>query len=128
MSSLQVDNIQTYNSNPPVIKNVSGTEVATFCRAWVNFNGTGTVAIRGSGNVSSITDNGAGNYNINFAAAMPDANYSTVSMSADASAGTVCFIADGSFTPTASSIRIRTAGNSSTIDYDTAYVCIAVFR
>ena len=46
------------------------------CRAWVNFNGTGTVAIRGSGNVSSITDNGVGDYTVNFANAMPDANYS----------------------------------------------------
>jgi hypothetical protein len=46
------------------------------CRAWVNFNGTGTVAIRASGNVSSITDNGVGNYTINFTNAMPDANYS----------------------------------------------------
>jgi len=46
------------------------------CRAWVNFNGTGTVAIRGSGNVSSITDNGTGDYTINFTTAMPDANYS----------------------------------------------------
>ena len=45
------------------------------CRAWVNFNGTGTVAIRASGNVSSITDNGAGDYTVNFTTAMPDANY-----------------------------------------------------
>jgi hypothetical protein len=47
------------------------------CRAWVNFNGTGTVAIRGSGNVSSITDNGVGNYTVNFTTAMQDANYAT---------------------------------------------------
>jgi hypothetical protein len=46
------------------------------CRAWVNFNGTGTVAIRASGNVSSITDNGTGDYTINFTSSMPDANYS----------------------------------------------------
>ena len=45
------------------------------CRAWVNFNGTGTVAIRASGNVSSITDNGTGNYTVNFTTAMPNANY-----------------------------------------------------
>jgi hypothetical protein len=45
------------------------------CRAWVNFNGTGTVAIREDGNVSSITDNNIGNYNVNFTTAMPDANY-----------------------------------------------------
>ena len=49
--------------------------VAYGCRAWVNFNGTGTVAIRGSGNVSSITDNGTGDYTVNFTTAMPDINY-----------------------------------------------------
>jgi len=49
---------------------------AYFCRAWVNFNGTGTVAIRASGNVSSITDNGIGDYTVNFVTAMPDTNYS----------------------------------------------------
>jgi hypothetical protein len=46
------------------------------CKAWVNFNGTSTVAIRGSYNVSSITDNGTGDYTVNFTTAMPDANYS----------------------------------------------------
>lgn len=48
------------------------------CRAWVNFNGTGTVAIRSSGNVSSIGDVGTGQFNVNFATAMPDTNYSAV--------------------------------------------------
>jgi hypothetical protein len=48
------------------------------CRAWVNFDGTGTVAIRASGNVSSITDNGTGDYTVNFTTAMPNANYSPV--------------------------------------------------
>ena len=45
------------------------------CRAWVNFNGTGTVAIRASGNVTSITDNNTGNYTLNFTTAMPDVNF-----------------------------------------------------
>jgi hypothetical protein len=48
------------------------------CRAWVNFNGTGTVAIRASGNVTSITDGGTGMYTVNFTTAMPDANYACV--------------------------------------------------
>ena len=48
------------------------------CRAWVNFNGTGTIAIRGSGNVSSITDGGVGIYTVNFTTAMVDTNYATV--------------------------------------------------
>ena len=49
------------------------------CRAWVNFNGIGTVAIRGSGNVSSITDSGVGTYAINLTTAMPDVNGAIVS-------------------------------------------------
>lgn len=49
------------------------------CRAWVNFNGTGTVAIRASGNVSSVSDDGTGTYTINFTNAMPDANYNVIS-------------------------------------------------
>ena len=52
--------------------------VAYGCRAWVNFNGTGTVAIRASGNVSSITDNGTGDYTVNFTNALPDTNYCVV--------------------------------------------------
>jgi uncharacterized protein (AIM24 family) len=52
--------------------------VAYGCRAWVNFNGTGTVAIRASGNVTSITDNGTGDYTVNFTNAMPNVNYSVV--------------------------------------------------
>jgi len=55
--------------------NVTGTAPMYACRAWVNFNGTGTVAIRDSGNVSSITDDGVGTYTINFTTAMPTADY-----------------------------------------------------
>jgi len=55
--------------------NATGSAPLYACRAWVNFNGTGAVAINGSGNVSSITDNGTGNYTVNFATAVPDANY-----------------------------------------------------
>ena len=55
--------------------NASGSAPVYAARAWVNFNGTGTVAIRASGNVSSITDNGTGDYTVNFTTAMPDVNY-----------------------------------------------------
>ncbi|TCB77428.1 hypothetical protein [Acinetobacter sp. ANC 4173] len=55
--------------------NASGDAPMHACRAWVNFNGTGTVSIRASGNVSSITDNGVGDYTVNLTTAMPDANY-----------------------------------------------------
>ena len=56
--------------------NASGSAPIYAARAWVNFNGTGTVAIRAAGNVSSITDNGTGDYTVNFTTAMTDANYS----------------------------------------------------
>jgi hypothetical protein len=48
------------------------------CRAWVKFNGTGTPAINGSGNITSITDNGTGDYTLNFTTAMPDTNYAVI--------------------------------------------------
>ena len=59
----------------PTALNATGSAPMYACRAWVNFNGTGTVAIRASGNVSSITDNGVGDYTINFATDLEDANY-----------------------------------------------------
>lgn len=64
------------------LQNLSGVEVYT-CKAWVNFNGTGTVAIRASGNVSSITDNGVGDYTVNFSNALQDQNYAVAGTSAD---------------------------------------------
>jgi len=67
MSTLRVTTLATQ----------AGVEVYT-AKAWVNFNGTGTVAIRASGNVSSITDNGTGSYTVNLTNAMPDGNYSVV--------------------------------------------------
>jgi hypothetical protein len=60
------------------LQGLVGTAPSYSARAWVNFNGTGTVAIRASGNVSSITDNGVGDYTVNFTTALPDVNYSIV--------------------------------------------------
>ena len=75
--SLLADVVQSSVANtPPQFNDTNGVQTGTLCRAWVNFNGTGTVAIRASFNVSSITDNGGtGDYTINFTTAMPDVNY-----------------------------------------------------
>jgi hypothetical protein len=62
-------------ANAVTYAKIGTTEQGQLCRAWVNFNGTGTVAIRASYNVSSITDNGAGDYTVNFTTTMVDANY-----------------------------------------------------
>jgi len=88
------------------------------CRAWVNFNGTGTVTIRGSGNVSSITDNGIGNYTVNFTTAMPDANYAAVTDAADTTASRVTTYATGS-------ARVLTYDAGLV---DSSVVSVAVFR
>ena len=68
--------LTTPNINSAQISTVSGTAPLYMARAWVNFNGTGTPAIRASGNMSSITDNGTGDYTINFTTAMADVNFS----------------------------------------------------
>ena len=62
-------------NTPPTIQDSAGTQIGTFCRAWVNFNGTGTVAIRASFNVTSITDNAVGDYTVNFTNVLPDTSY-----------------------------------------------------
>jgi len=73
------------------------------CRAWVNFNGTGTVAIRGSGNVTSITDNGTGSYTVIFTTAMPDVNYA---VKGAASLGTRYAFVSIASTPTTANVAI----------------------
>jgi hypothetical protein len=102
------------------------------CRAWVNFNGTGTVAIRGSGNVSSITDNGVGSYTVNFATDMPDANYSPA-IGAAPSFGTNGYIAttwaNGSGVEVVPAVNaLRFSMGSTTAYQDSKYVSVAVFR
>lgn len=103
------------------------------CRAWVNFNGTSTVSIRASGNVTSITDNGTGDYTVNFTTAMPDANYSVnlnVQVAAGLATSSHIFASNsgGSFAqtnPSTGSFRIVSYSNAF---YDPPYVCVSVFR
>lgn len=72
MSTLRVANLQSTAGTQTVTQDRLYRGAAT---AWVNFNGTGTVAIRDSYNVSSITDNGVGDYTVNFQTALANANY-----------------------------------------------------
>jgi len=99
------------------------------CRAWVNFNGTSTVAIRASFNVTSITDNGTGDYTVNFTSALVDANYAV-----EATGNTNVTTGGGNFfnapayqAPSTSAVRVATfnQGGSNT---DMQYVNVAVFR
>jgi hypothetical protein len=96
------------------------------CRAWVNFNGTGTVAIRASGNVSSITDNGTGDYTVNFTTAMPDANYASVATSSVAAGSGLRGMYRANGTGTTSSCRFVNATNAAIEDVSEA--SISFFR
>ena len=88
--------------------NATGTAPIYACRAWVNFNGTGTVAIRASGNVSSITDNGVGDYTVNFTTAMVDANYCLSGIVSSNVAWTRSISLHNTIGPTTSNVRIYT--------------------
>jgi len=105
------------------------------CRAWVNFNGTGTVAIRGSGNVTSITDNGAGDYSVVYTTAMSDANYCVVTNAgtyASTISGVACPFRNGAtgayVAPTTAEVRVNTFPLNSTTATDNQAVTVSVFR
>jgi len=112
----------------------NGDDAPVFaCRAWVNFDGTtntaGFCTIRDSGNVSTVADNGTGDYTVNFATAMPDENYSVVFGDSAADSNN-----DGGWvgikygtTPSNSSFRIITDGRAIG-EYNPLYVYCAVFR
>ena len=97
------------------------------CRAWVNFNGQGTVAIRASGNVTSITDNGTGSYTVNITTAMPDANYSICGNVGNATSSDKVLMQTDQAAPTTSAFRIASTTTAGVIN-DNAYVWAAIFR
>jgi hypothetical protein len=103
----------------------TGSAPSYSARAWVNFNGTGTVAIRASGNVSSITDNGVGDYTVNFTTAMPDSNYSVVG-SASSVISQLIMSSYSAATVIAASARIFIS--NTTTGGDNALICVAIFR
>lgn len=111
--------------------NVTGSAPIYACRAWVNFNGTGTVAIRGSGNVSSITDNGTGNYKVNFITAMPNVNYSTVGNVSHTSTGAESrsLVLSDTDLPTVEGVSFTTryGGDNTVGKFDPQYVCLSIF-
>jgi hypothetical protein len=125
MSTLRVNTIQdSTGSSSPAINGLA--------KAWVNFNGTGTVAIRASLNVSSITDNGTGDYSLNFGTALSDANYAVCSIMSNSQAvgnSVKILAANNTSSPTTmttSACRLVYATNSTAEDYQT--ITATVFR
>ena len=97
------------------------------CRAWVNFNGTGTVAIRASGNVTSITDNGTGDYTVNFTTAMPDANYAATS-NASSGNGLNGDTPTGPETLSSNNVKIGVYSDTGNTRTDREVVCVSIIR
>jgi hypothetical protein len=97
-------------------------------KAWVNFNGTGTVAIRASLNVSSITDNGTGDYTVNFTTAMTDANYAMSGFAGDTAFSVgVTLSSWGTYTQTTSAFRLKVYYGSNTV-VDTTNILATFIR
>ena len=97
-------------------------------KAWVNFNGTGTVAIRASFNVSSITDNGTGDYTVNFTTAMPDGDYGFTFGGARDTSGNECYHSAYDNGVLTTSLRVRGWSNSTVTARDMTYFCVSIFR
>ena len=125
---VEVGRFDSNSANANFQFNSGNGSVATAygCRAWVNFNGTGTVAIRGSGNVTSITDNSTGNYTINFTNALSDTNYAAV-FGIDDNGNIAAFCAAPSGTKTTTAFQVRSQVGVATIA-DSALLMVAIFR
>lgn len=122
----RLTNTTWYRTTPAALGNV-GTAPVYAARAWVNFNGTGTVAIRASGNVSSITDNGTANYTVNFTTAMSDANYSCCCTAFSGNGRTAGTAARTGIT-TSSARVIFADGATGILSADTDNFNVAIFR
>jgi hypothetical protein len=106
-------------SFPDQLSTASGSAPSYSARAWVNFNGAGTVAIRASGNVSSITDNGVGDYTLNFTTALPNANYAIEGIAPfeNATVGFVNIASVTALTTTSARVNSRRADTRDLTDY-----------
>ncbi len=137
MSTLKTNTIQHLTSgfnNIVTHTDGAGTVNAAHCRAWVNFDGTGTVAIRAQFNVNSITDNGTGDYTINFTNAFSDSNYCYTHNTFGGAGGSLTdyglyTVSPYTSAPSSTALRVayRQSSGSGTL-FDTAHLCCSVFR
>lgn len=124
-SGATITGISSYEDSDALsLFNATGSAPVYACRAWVNFNGTGTVAIRESGNVTSITDNGTGDYTVNFTTAMPDGNQAITGMKNNQVSNNGSHLKIAGYN--ASTVQVQSFENNSITDCST--VCVAIFR
>lgn len=120
--------LTTPNIDSASVPTVSGTAPLYMARAWVNFDGTNTPAIRASGNVSSITDNGTGNYTVNFTTAMPNTSFCVNATSNDNGSGSGSLALKASASMTTSAVSILTVTPNTVALVDSNFVFVTVFR
>jgi hypothetical protein len=127
-----VESMDTTGQRRTIVPGGGVTQYPSYdCRAWVNFNGTGTVTIRASGNVSSVSDLGVGKYQVNFATAMPDTNFAALMTGGSLGAyGTLAYEGLSGVSPfrTTTSITLETSSNIGSYVVDDNAVAVAVFR
>ena len=125
MSTLRCTNLQdTSGGNSLTTAQIyNGT-----AKAWVNFNGTGTVAIRAQFNVSSITDNGSGYYTINLTNALIDTNYSAIGISMGSGTGPGFTYTVSTFNQTTNACNVSTNNIYYQQFEDLPVVCVAIYR
>lgn len=119
-------NTTWYNNSGPALGNV-GTAPVYAARAWVNFNGTGTVAILASGNVSSITDLGTGSYRTNFTTAMSDVNYAVCATATNGASFVAMLTGAEASNNSTSYAQVNTASTNATLA-DARGVNVSIFR
>ena len=123
MSTLKVNNLQDASGgNSSTAEQIAQGRA----KAWVNFNGTGTVAIRDNFNVSSITDNGTGDYTVNFSNALGSSDYCTLCECSDPGTANRGTNIKTDTTPTASLVRVSSATQYTTV-VDPEIYCVAIF-
>ena len=114
-------------ANAVTAAKLGADQASGLAKAFVNFNGTGTVAIRASFNVSSITDNGTGDYTVNYTIALSDVNYAFVGTTGTDN-GRCCVSMFSTATYLAGSTRIGTMDGQTSVNTDQAIVAVAIFR
>ena len=123
MSTLNVSNITDGTTTVGTSYVVNGS-----AKAWVNFNGTGTIAARDSFNLSSLTDNGTGDYTHNFSSAMTNSNFSTATDGRyDATVSYTHLASKGPIAYTTSSLQIATGAGNGVANYDFTFASSSIF-
>lgn len=129
MSTLTVATVKSNSSSPPAFQNTSGTEIGRLCRAFVTFNSLGTVSIFAQYNVSSITDNGIGDFTLNFTSAFADTSYAVVFGNMTDSSFDGRYMPNVKYNTRATNtvgIVIKYAANATYYDCD--YTAVSIFR